>query len=368
MMLVSIVCAGLASACTDEPTGDATFAGASSAERNAAIELARGFYTANAMLATFAAQLDNAEFNCPTLEQRGDSIGYIGGCATEDGSVYAGEMWLTNVPSFADVFEPTFDADQPMKLVFDGFSMTRAGMVFSVDGQIDQSSPDPVGPYTTSTNIAGSLAGVEFSVGDELACNAFVEGGRECDYVAGSVASLGGVGTFTLSGKLITGDAIGGWLALGGLDRLRVDFDAAVDNCAPYTIDDSLTSDYCFEAPVVEEKDPVKVVVVGESWTETDTDKTLVLTAYIEGDATTVSVDLAAGDTRETHQMTYAGYDAQVESHLWRVTLRRDDNTSVLDGEQSVFYKVTAVHDSGFTSCDVDGQIGSPFAGECSRE
>lgn len=220
--------------------GDAQFAAMTVAQLDAAIaNAASGIATPYLLM--LAADLDHqADSECPRRDEAGGVATFTADdCTTPEGMRLDGRLVATNAPTFDDLAdEPTVDTSRPMELELEGW---RADGV-TYDGILFQSSPMPAegAPYTTSVAYSATGGTMPGSFEHEADC---ANGPGAACVVGGSVDQAA---SYAIAGDMLLASEPTGWLELRGADTLRLEFDAAVDGCAPYTIDESPSGSFCF--------------------------------------------------------------------------------------------------------------------------
>jgi hypothetical protein len=185
---------------------------------------------------------------CPARTYAGDTMTLEGhACEAFDGTVYDGAVVATNAITWRDIIEdPTYDSAKPMSLVFDAFTMTRSGVKLSIDGRLDQSSPEAPS-YTAHSVLA--VGHPVSHVTEDISTTCTAQGAvRTCEITDG-FANVAALGTFEIRGATSIADGVfSGWLELVGSQTLYVDLDTVNQGCHPYTIDGVHAGSVCISA------------------------------------------------------------------------------------------------------------------------
>lgn len=236
-------------ACGDPPAaadarGDASFASMTAEVRAAELAVAMGSFVAAPHNQMLEAELRNRQTSdCPARQDAGDVTTFTAAGCGRAGGGFDGRLTARNAPMFDDIYGDalTVDLTRPMRIEMEAF---RNGDV-TFDGVVEQSTPVPAEGQRFTQHAA-------FDIRTATRTTAYVYD-AECTRrgLAGPCTVDGFIdhsdrGSYAVSGSFDKRrDAASGTLELRGADTLRVDFDATVDGCAPYTIDDQPTGRGC---------------------------------------------------------------------------------------------------------------------------
>jgi hypothetical protein len=344
-------------ACGSSPEhGDARFAEMSSAERDNEISGASGYASVMPYFLVLGAEADNASNpDCPRREDGDGVVTFTADhCTTATGTAYDGRIVARNVVLFGDLFDPQVEASAPMEIELDAFSVGD----LTFDGYLRQSRSIPAAGdhYTAEAAFTVSAAGTGSSSVDSSADCTNSDDGSECT-LAGFID--GTTGSYGFDGELARGTTTSGSLELRGADTLRVDFDAAVGGCAPYTIDDTAAGTYCFADPTPE---PVPPQIAGEGTSCDDINNPGWIDAhvYVRGDANIVTVSLDDGESLQTDTLDFVSYDDAADWNVWQASLE----TSIACGDENLTYKYAAYAVDGTAVCVVSGAHPEVFAAD----
>jgi hypothetical protein len=211
-----------------EPAFTAEFAGASDAQlRRAAIAGEGADAILGSFLTAFFAGVDDPT-GCPRIVTEGNVTTVTGGCDA-DGTTFAGTAVLTNVQN-AFGGTSAYDPTQPSTYVFDGYRMADASEDWAFDGMVWLSSD-----ALEIDLVATMFSSLRMTIGADGAYTA----------AEGSFIDVDTLGTGEVTGAWSFADPPTGSFTLQGADRITFDFDDAVADCVPYTIDDAPAGELC---------------------------------------------------------------------------------------------------------------------------
>jgi hypothetical protein len=233
--------ATLAAACGGEGSS-ASFAKATTAQREAAVHTATGFGITEALVAADVAELDSKGVagGCPKRSVSGQTVTYEGGCVAASGLSYEGRLVAKNGPAVAD-------DTQPSELRFEGFAIHDARNKLALDGSIQLSA------YRSQTQRGWTSAitidtGVEVRIDAQVSC-ALGDDHTRCATVEGARGEITGLGEFGIAYAYQSkAGAASGSLVLSGEDVLEIQLPVDSAGCYGYAIDGASAGKVC-QAP-----------------------------------------------------------------------------------------------------------------------
>lgn len=307
----------LAACPAPEEAAPASFAEATTAQREAALHAALGTGPALGFVALVGLEPDAVtsvtEGGCldvSMVSQEPPAVRVAAeDCLGASGTTWDGVVTATNASLTLELLEAV-DGDVeliegPMALAFEAFAMRSDGFEMRFDGTVDQSATEEGVPWRTEVALTADLDGLV--LGADYAQDCEIRGDAAwCDVDRGATGRVPGLGAFDITGGFslgMAGTAPGGEVVLEGLDVLRLDLDAIdAEGCAPVTVDGAPAEPFCLAvAPV--DPHPDHAVVSGglgcdgSGW---------FLDATVEGDGITAVRATLYGATTEAHPLAYA--------------------------------------------------------------
>jgi hypothetical protein len=369
--------ASIAAACGgsdgDAPKGAASFAQASTAQREAAIRAGLGVGPAQGFLALFMAELDHAQNPaCPSRTQVGDTIVYeASGCTgAVFGATYRGRAEATNSPFTGGIFSEDSGADptKPMELRFVDFHADRAEQKLALDGTLWQSSPEPEAGYTAKSHLVVD-DGVAVRIDVDMSC-APAGAALRCTNDADARGEITALGDFAIAFDVAhqgeDDSEATGWLELRGEDVLRLSMSKDADGCLPYTIDGAAAGHMCPDESSQPEPDPdppVSPGVTGLGYSCSG--DVLSLEADTEPNVTALTVTVKQGAfVREVPLVrTQVGEGSEIVTTFQADLALGGDVPLDCGALEHVGFRFDATLDDGSAQCQLYGDE-SQFAGE----
>jgi hypothetical protein len=340
----------------DDPRrGDARFAAMTQEQRAQAIADAAGGAIVLPYFLVFFADLDSlGESGCPARDDAGAVVTFTASrCTADNGGTYDGRLVARNVPMFSDLFgdDGRIDPAKPMQIEMDGWRSPFG--VF--DGTLAQSTPAPADGQRYTTEVSYTIsdspdAGVlQMSADCDDACT--LDGWLDRDVL----------GSYGVTGTIRYGDTIAGRLELRGADTLVVDLDAAVDGCAPVTIDGAAAGEWCFGEPEPEpEPEPAAIVQTSFGCSVSDRGVEIQLDAWVRGHVQVVTATIV--ETGDVRPFDLVQYDAAADADHYAVVITDAAATRC----DALTYKITAYgFEDESRACTAFGANAEALAGEC---
>jgi hypothetical protein len=206
----------------------AHFADASDAQLERALAASSGSDLGQAAFIGIVFSGMNDPTTCPRLATTGQDTVASGGCTTEEGDRWEGEIRIHNFPGFFQE-NPAYDPTQPSVAEFEVTVTPSDGEVVSIDGQVRLEEAVLSGDLALDFEGITSVSRLALGCEDDGPCTASPD----------SEIEISDLGTGSVEGTWTMDDPPSGSVTVRGADSLVFDIASRDANgCVPFTVGD----------------------------------------------------------------------------------------------------------------------------------